>query len=368
MKLHRGGKEAFPALLSAIAAAKQDIFINMFIWRDDKIGRALARAILAAADRGVSVTVRKDRYGLVLELAEESRRGLLHPEPRLTERVKAGALSLLYARGQKPEVSEEGKRLYERLCTHPAITLEKDIHRADHAKYIVIDGELLFLGGINFEAKEAGKDRRGYEYGDYMIELHGREYYEALLSAQAGKPCLGARPYYFVANCKESGVFAIEEHYLTLIREAKSELLIVMAYLSPLPAFLTEILAAARRGVRVRILIPTAANFQNSTNRRAARLLLRRSGGNIEVALSPKMLHTKLLLTESILSFGSCNITKKAFSQLDEANIALLRGEAAVVSDFLASLEEEWEAARKVTCEDELSYSRLAAFFEGFLV
>ena len=65
--LYNSGKETFPALIDAINAAKVSLDINMFIWRDDAIGNEMAEAVLAAAERGVKVTISVDRYGVVLE-------------------------------------------------------------------------------------------------------------------------------------------------------------------------------------------------------------------------------------------------------------------------------------------------------------
>ena len=66
-----GGDAAFGEILRRCALARRSIEINMFIWRDDGAGNALARALLDAADRGVRVRVVKDRFGGAIERAEE---------------------------------------------------------------------------------------------------------------------------------------------------------------------------------------------------------------------------------------------------------------------------------------------------------
>ena len=64
------GKNAFPEIIRCIRKAHESIFINMFIWRNDTIGCTLAHELLAAADRGVKVTISKDRYGVICETCE----------------------------------------------------------------------------------------------------------------------------------------------------------------------------------------------------------------------------------------------------------------------------------------------------------
>ncbi|MBO5653417.1 MAG: hypothetical protein J6S44_04300, partial [Clostridia bacterium] len=88
MTLLVDGKRAFPVILSAIAEAKETLLINMFIWRDDAIGNKMAEAVLSAAERGVKVRLSLDRYGLVLEKAEEAGRSFFHKKATLTEKIK----------------------------------------------------------------------------------------------------------------------------------------------------------------------------------------------------------------------------------------------------------------------------------------
>ncbi len=362
-----GGRSAFPAILSAIGEAKESLSINMFIWRDDRIGREMAEAVLAAADRGVKVEIVKDRYGAVLELAEECRRPLLHPRTTAVERLKAGALHALYAReAKRPEGGES--LLYRRIAQHPNIRLSADRHRADHSKFYLIDGRVLFLGGVNIEDKENGHDLRGRVYGDYMVRLEGEAYVSAFLAARRGKTPPTELGLSFPMNCKETGLSEMEEHYLSLIASAERELLIVMAYLSPLPRFLSAIADAHRRGVRITVMIPEAANFQNDTNRRAVRRLMKRTGDGITVLFSKKMLHTKLMLTEKAISFGSCNITKKAFGQLDELNLCIENSDAPFPTALRESLARELAAATPVSTYRTVRYCPMIALAEGLLV
>src|SRR5689334_4346363 len=61
------GERAFPAIVERIAAAEHSIEIRAFLWRDDDAGNTLGRAILSAAERGVKVTIHKDRIAAVYE-------------------------------------------------------------------------------------------------------------------------------------------------------------------------------------------------------------------------------------------------------------------------------------------------------------
>ena len=362
------GKEAFPEILRCIGAARKSIFINMFIWRDDVIGNRIAAAVLAAAERGVQVDISVDRYGVVLEKAEECKRSFFHKRQTLTEKVKTAALGLLYPMPGAPKrARDEETALYRAVMSHPNIRVERNRFKADHSKFYIFDEEILILGGVNIEDKENGADLQGRIYQDYMVKMAGREYVETFL-AKRERGEEGGEGYFFGVNVKEpQRRFEMERLYLGIIEGAKEELLITMAYFSPLPQFLEAIAAAHRRGVKVTVLVPERANFQSDTNRKTARKLLKMTNNGISVYFSPKMVHTKLVANEEWVSFGSTNITKKAFRQLDELNLFLPRG-GETAQQLVASVRENHALSRLVTNWRDVSYNRLLAWLEGFLV
>lgn len=365
--LFEDGKNAFPAILEAIGQAQKSVHINMFIWRDDAIGNRMARAILDAADRGVEVTVSVDRYGLVLEKAEECKRSFFHKDNTLTERLKIFALELAYPMPGAPKrARDEATPLYRAVMDHPRIHVSCETFKADHSKYYIVDDEILFLGGINIEDKENGRDLQGRAYQDYMVRLRGREYVDAFRAKLAGGQDLHAH-YSFGVNTKKPHRFEMERRYLELIGNARQELYITMAYFSPLKPFLKAILDAHRRGVRVVIMAPEHANFQDDSNRKTLKKLLKATNNEISVYLSPKMVHTKLMVSEQTVTFGSCNITKKAFRQLDELNLFLPRTDCLFVGQLLTSMEENRSVSHRV-CWQQIRYRPLMAFLESFLV
>ena len=369
MELLVNGVRAFPEIIRCIEDARESVEINMFIWRDDAIGNRMAEAVLAAAERGVAVSISVDRYGVVLERCEECRRSFFHRGLTLGERAKVAMLALLYpengGRGTVPAVEPP---LYAKIMAHPKIRVSAGMFKADHSKYYIIDGEILFLGGINIEDKENGRDIAGREYGDYMVKLRGREYVAAFRrKLETGEDTLDG--IFFGINRKVPvRRFEMEGLYLDLIAGAREELHITMAYFSPLGKFEQAILAAHRRGVRVTVMIPERANFQNDSNRRTVRRLLKASRGGIRVYLSPKMLHTKLMVSDGLISLGSTNVTKKAFAQLDELNLFVRRTDSPFDRALLASVEEENKMARRVRHAREVPYRPLMAFLEGFVV
>ena len=369
MTLLVNGARAFPEIIRCIEEAKTSLEINMFIWRDDRIGNRMAQAVLAAADRGVQVYISVDRYGVVLEKCEECKRSFFHKEQTLTEKMKSRLLEIFYPENTQPgAVRDERTPLYQRIMAHPNIRVSADVFKADHSKFYIIDERILFLGGVNIEDKENGQDLSGRIYGDYMARLEGQEYVRAFREKLAtGRNVLD--DVFFGLNLKEPvRRFEMEEMYLDLINGAKETLHITMAYFSPLDHFVEAILAAHRRGVKVTILIPQRANFQNDSNRRTICRLLKESQGGIRVWLSPKMLHTKLVMNEKTISFGSTNITKKAFNQLNELNLFVPNDDSDFAKAMRESIAADIRIAQPVTSHREVEYRPLMAWLEGFMV
>ena len=368
-KLLVDGRNAFPEIIKAIENASESVYINMFIWRDDSIGNRMAKAVLCAADRGAKVKISVDRYGMVLEKAEESMSSFFHRAPSAVERIKIGSLRIFYRLGKNKNPKKKTENpLYLKIMAHPNIEVSKKEFKADHSKYYIIDGETLFLGGINIEDKENGADMQGRVYQDYMVKMIGKDHVASFLKKlNTGEN--DSEKYFFGVNIKKPfRSFEMEKLYLDMIRSAQKDLFITMAYFSPLPSFVNAIVDAYKRGVKVTVMIPERANFQNDTNRLTVRKLLKRTNNGITVYMSPKMLHTKLVVSDDLVSFGSTNITKKAFNQLSELNLFVKNTGSEFTDELFGSMKENYSIAKKVSDYREIRYSPIIAAIEGVLV
>lgn len=364
------GKNAFPEIVNAIAAAQKSVHINMFIWRDDNVGNLLGETLLKAANRGVRVYISVDRYGVVLEKAEESKKSFFHKKQSFTEKVKIKALECIYPmHGAPKKATDEYTQLYTQMLAHPNITVSENVFKADHSKFYVIDEKILFLGGINVEDKENGKDMQGRAYQDYMVKIVG-DAHVAAFWAKLNRGENVAKGYFFGINRKTQTppLWEMENVYLDMINGANKNLQITMAYFSPLKKFINAIVAAYKRGVKITVMIPSFANFQNDTNRKTVKKLMKKTNDGITLYFSPKMVHTKMLIADEKISFGSTNITKKAFCQLDELNLCIANADCDFVETLRQSVEENYLLSQKITSYKQIKYNGLLAFLEGFLV
>ncbi len=365
------GKQAFPRILNEIESAQHNIYINMFVWRNDAIGQKIARGLLHAADRGVHVEITKDRYGIACEYSEEDQTSFFHEHPSTDELLSIRTLEHMYNRDLSgKEHIDQKNELRDALMHHPNCTVHCEDRRYDHSKFYVFDQRTMIFGGINIEDKENGADRAGRTYRDYMVCLRDTALVAAFWERRSGirKPA-GAR---FVMNLKKPvRLFETENRYLDLIRNAQRELTILMAYFAPIPAFIEVIEQAAARGVHVRILIPKNANFINDLNRKTMQILFdaaQQKNLDLRIYLSNDMTHTKLLMSESTILVGSCNITKNAFAKLDELNYAAPNDDSRFAETARESVQHIIEAAEQASSREALRYNKFQALLEGILM
>ena len=363
------GQEAFPEILSCIRNAKRSIDINMFIWRNDNIGKTIARELLAAADRGVSVQITKDRYGIACEYCEEDQTSFFYAHPTLQERLTIRTLECLYNSDLfGKEQYGQAEPLAEQMKQHPKITIFCEEVRKDHSKHYIFDDESLIFGGINIEDKENGKDRSGRSYRDYMVKLCGKAYVDAFREKKAGTNTSAM----FAVNVKRPvRLFELKERYLELIRSAEKTLTMVMPYFSDVEPFHQEIKNALQRGVSVRILVPKKSNFNDDGNKRAMTGFWRyakKEQRDLSIFLSPDLTHAKLMISESMISVGSCNITGNAFNELDEANLFRPNDDSPFACRIRESAEKLIRDAKPVTEETQLNYSRIRAVMEHLVM
>ena len=362
------GKNAFPVLFEEIAKAQKSILIRMFIWRNDEIGKEMAKRILDAADRGVRVTIVKDRYGFTCEYMEEDLTSMFHPHLSWKEMIRVKSLELMYhPENIGKERFHQENSLRVRILTHPNIDVKSDALLYDHTKLYLFDERVMIFGGVNIEDKENGTDREGRAYHDFMIRLEGEAYVQ--LYHRRIKGDLSEESEMFSVNSREGiAVYEMEGRFLELIRGAEKELTILMAYFSPVKEIMDALKDALKRGVSLRIMIPEHANVADDINRKTMSLLFqyaKEQGCDLSIYLHPGMPHTKLLMSEKKITIGSCNITRNAFHELCELNYFTDNDDTPFAGAVRTCVEERLGECVKVRDIKELSCNPLRVLAEG---
>ena len=162
--------------------------------------------------------------------------------------------------------------------------------------------------------------------------------------------------------------FEAEEMLLSIINGAQKELIIVMAYFSPLPNFIKAIHKAWKRGVEITIIIPEHANFQDDLNRKTVKKLMKICQSGLNLYFFKGMIHAKLLCNKKTLTMGSTNITKKAFNQLAELNITLNRTDAVFFKDIEESIQKTISESIKIASAKDIKFNLTMTLLESLFV
>ena len=227
----------------------------------------------------------------------------------------------------------------------------------------------MILGGINIEDKEYYRDLQGRVYHDYMVKITGPDMVAQFLEKRKDPR---KKSNLFRVNMKAPvRCFELKSSYMEIIDGAERELSIMMAYFGPDKDILSGIKRAMQRGVRVRILIPKNANFNDDMNRLTVSGLNRfsgspdgGSGAGIGIYMTEKMMHAKLLMNERRIIIGSCNINRKAFTQLDELAVSVDNDDSPFAAEIRSSVEKAFRSAECVGTRDRIRYSHVLAAME----
>lgn len=142
VRLLPDGEEAFARMRQAIGEARDEVLVETYILRDDRLGVSVQTSLLAAAARGVRVYVLADAVGSVATNDD------------FWETLEAGGVQV---------------RHFHRFWHHPF-----DALRRDHRKLLIIDRAVAFTGGMNIGEEYGSSIRRRHDaWRDTFVELRG---------------------------------------------------------------------------------------------------------------------------------------------------------------------------------------------------
>jgi cardiolipin synthase len=297
------GTELYDDMLAAIRGAQRRVFFETFIIKDDEVGQEFKRALIDAAARGVEVFVIYDGFA-----------NFVVPRRFFTF----------------------GSQVH--VMRHPAFKpwiLLLNVRKSgrDHRKLLVVDGEQGFVGGYNIGSAYATQWR------DTHLRLHGPaawdlenafvEFWNFHRSAsQPELPQEGAEHWEsrlrVHRNAPSQLVFPIRGMYLEAIDRAREHVLLTQPYFIPDREIVSALLAAARRGVQVRVLMPADSNhvIADWLSRGFFTKLL---AGGVEIwRYERAMIHAKTMTVDGRWStIGSANIDRLSLTGNYEVNVEI---------------------------------------------
>jgi cardiolipin synthase A/B len=317
-ELLANGQVAFARILRRIDDARQRILLRCFDWRDDETGRAMAHALLRAADRGVVITILKDRVAMHYEYLEATRQSFFHKRIDLVPRLSTWFLMAGYWRWGS--LRQRPSALADALANHDNVSLAHDKKRFDHAKLYVFDDERMILGGMGI-----GNDFR-LRNVDFMVEVTGVEAVARLTDRYEGRAGFDpTRRFDFLLHSSKAvhrDDDSLAGHRLKLIGGARQRLTIEMAYLGD-HRCTDALVDAVKRGVFVTLLTSARANICADLNLYICDQLLRRTrnADNLRIVLHPRMVHGKAVVVDGErVDIGSTNFTPLSHGGYEEVD------------------------------------------------
>ncbi|MEY2490631.1 MAG: cardiolipin synthase, partial [Verrucomicrobiota bacterium] len=294
----------------------------------------------------------------------------------LAERAQAGVKvnAILDAQGTSKMGSENLSRLQS-----AGVNIEKyhsifwwDIRRFNnrsHRKLLIIDGKIAFVGGVgianewtgNAQSPEHWRDNHYKVAGPVVAQLQGI-FMENWLKTRAVVlhgpeyfPPLAAAGPYLAQGFKSSprlGDNNIRLMYLLAIASARKTLRIENAYFLPDDLTRKELMTAAKRGVKVEVLMPGPHIDQKLVRAASRRHWPELIKAGIKLyEYQPTMLHVKLMIVDdTFVSIGSGNFDNRSVRLNDEANLDVLNQSFAASQIRLFEMDKR--QSRELTLND----------------
>ena len=335
--LQINGDQAFPAMLEAIAAAQSSIHFETYIFRDGEIGREFVEALAERARAGVRVRLLVDAIGSA------------NFGTRNEALLRVAGVNLVFFRPV---------RLFSL----------RTVHLRTHRKVLIVDGRIAFTGGIciddawlgNAEVPERWRETQVRVEGPVVRQMQAafaRAWLEAtgeLLLSSALYPTLshaGTMSCQLMDSTPGVATNPARLSFLVAVESARESLDVTNPYFVPDRASREALVAAARRGVRVRLLL-SGRNTDARPVRYAGRIYyhdLLEAGVEI-YEYQPARLHAKTTIVDGTwATVGSTNINRRSFSWNYESNLNIF--DRSFAAQLGAVFETDLAAARRMTLE-----------------
>ncbi len=309
LQLYTYGRDLYDAMLEAIDAAQESIYLETYIWKDDAVGQEFQTHLARKAAEGVAVYVIFDRFG-----------------------------NLVVPRAFKSSFAPLMHVLEYSALRRPWNLLDPRRYALDHRKLLVVDGTLSFIGGYNIGSIYAT------EWRDTHLGLRGPAAAELARSFVAfwnrfcpAKEKISQRYHLRVdsritvsQNEAMRLSFPIRDLYIAAIDEAEQFIFLTTAYFVPDRMLLEALKAAARRGVDVRVLVPWVSNHVVVDWIAHSYFTDCLQGGVRIFGYRYTMLHAKTCTVDGQWStVGTCNLDRLSLVGNYEINVGIYSAEFA---------------------------------------
>jgi cardiolipin synthase len=332
------GDRIFPEMLKAIRGAHKTITFETYIYWKGSTGDEFTRALIERAQAGVKVHLLFDAIG--------------------SQKIDDKIIKQMKSAGIQVEI-------YNPVRWYTLARMNNRTHR----KILVVDGAIGFTGGAGIADEWAGDAQTPQQWRDthFRVEgpvvaqmqaafmenwievtgdvLHGEEYFPQLAKA-------GDELSQFFISSPGGGGESMQLMYMMSIAAAAKAIQLSAAYFVPDDNEVRMLAAAAKRGVKVQIIVP-GKETDSAAVRRASRSTwgeLLRAGVEI-YEFQPTFFHCKVMVVDGVwVSVGSTNFDTRSFSTNDEANLNVY--DRPFAAQQLSIFEQDLKRSRRISLEE----------------
>jgi cardiolipin synthase len=340
-QLLRNGDEIFPAMLSAIEGAQKTITFETYIYWAGDIGKRFANALAARAKAGVKVHVLLDWVG--------------------SAKIEASMLK---------EMQDAGVEVFRYHKPTPVNWTR--LNNRTHRKLLVVDGLVGFTGGVGIAPIWTGHAQDPDHWRDSHFRIEGPAVAQmqavfmdnwtkasgnvlrgdAYFPPEARRAPAGEGRAQVFSSSPSGGSDSMHLMYLMAITAADRSIDLSSAYFVPDGLTRDALVAALKRGVKLRIVMPgpytDATTVQNASKAEWGPLL---KAGAKMYEYQPTMYHCKVMVVDGLLtSVGSTNFDVRSFRLNDEANLNIY--DEAFAARQSAIFDEDIGHSHRVTYEE----------------
>jgi cardiolipin synthase len=329
------GAQFYPAMRDAIRAAQESVNLEAYILQPGSAADMLIDAMAERARAGVEVRVVLDAIGSAGTGGATARR------------LREAGCVLNY---------------YQPIRWYRLHRLNNRTHR----EMLVVDGRVAFTGGAGIADWWLKARKRTPAWRDTMVRIEGPvvsaiqgvfaenwlECCGEILTSYRHWPTLEPRGGVHAMVVKSSPsdrATASRVVFQMLIEGATGSIDIATPYFLPDRALRRALVRAARRGVRVRVIVPGRLTDQHLVRLASRRMYRELLDGGVHIhEYRPSMTHVKALLVDDGWAvIGTTNVDNRSFEHNDEINVAFCEQE--VTSRLRQDFEADLAASDEVT-------------------
>jgi cardiolipin synthase A/B len=238
VQLYDYGRDLYDAMLTAIDAAQESIYLETYIWKGDNVGQTFKEHLIRKAEQGVDVYVVFDSFANMVV-------------PNDFKVFPSSIHALQY---------QAIRRFWH--------VFDPRRYALDHRKLLIVDGSTSFIGGYNIGSLYATSWRDTHiriqgsaaadlaqSFSDFWNRHTPRKERIVRHYPRTFNPLINTRG----TNALRL-TFPIRDMYIEAIDRAEHSIWLSNAYFVPDGILLDALKAAARRGVDVQVLVPWISN------------------------------------------------------------------------------------------------------------